>query len=137
MRKLSSERKIELYKAAEDAMKHSYCPYSGFQVGAALLTSDDKVFTGSNVENAAYGASICAERVAFTAALAAGYSEFTAMMVLSADGAVTPCGICRQFIAEFCSPDFLIMTGDNPQDIKEYQLEDLLPYAFSLNKKSC
>lgn len=132
MRELSAELKIELYESAGNALKHSYCPYSGFQVGAALLTADGKIFTGINVENAAYGASVCAERTAFVSAVASGHTEFIALTVVSSEGAVTPCGICRQFIAEFCSPDFLIMTGDNADNIKEYRLGDLLPDAFSL-----
>ncbi len=128
---ITPEMKIELYAQAKRALQSSYSPYSGFAVGAALLSADDEIFAGTNIENASYGGTLCAERAAFAAAITAGVRDFKALMVISVNGAVTPCGICRQFAAEHCSPDFLIMTADSEEDITEYTLGQLLPEAFS------
>src|SRR4051812_41082927 len=90
-----------LFAAALAVQQRAYARYSGFLVGAAVLTSTGEIFTGCNVENASYGLTICAERVAISAAVAAGHREFTAF-ALASRGGVTPCGACRQVIAEFC-----------------------------------
>ncbi|VDM97020.1 unnamed protein product [Thelazia callipaeda] len=91
-----------LIQAARDAMSQAYCPYSNFNVGAALLTADDKVITGVNVENASYSAAICAERCALARAVAQGHRKFEAIAVCAAPAEPTPpCGICRQFLIEF------------------------------------
>ena len=95
--------KEELYEKAVEAMEYSYSPYSKFKVGAALLTKTGKVFTGCNVENASYGAAICAERTAFVKAISEGFKEFEAIAICCdhEDIPAYPCGICRQFIFEF------------------------------------
>jgi cytidine deaminase len=120
----------ELIQAALDAQQRAYCPYSNFPVGAALRTAGGKIFQGCNVENASYGLTNCAERVAAGAAVAAGEREFTAIAVVSRGG-VSPCGACRQFLAEF-SPDLPIVMVDSldPSKISETTLDKLLPGRF-------
>ncbi len=126
---------IELIRTATDAARHAYCPYSGFPVGAALLTRDGRVFTGVNVENASFGLTICAERNAVGAAVAAGAQEFDTIAI-AADGhgaePVTPCGACRQVLAEFGPPRLRILTASihPPRQTGVYTLTDLLPEAF-------
>ncbi len=121
----------ELYRAAKEVLYAAYAPYSGFRVGAALLVEGGQVFTGVNVENSSYGATICAERSAAVKAVAAGYTDFTAIAIVSDDGAVNPCGICRQFLSEFCK-DMDIITGDDEDHLEERKLSDLLPRTFRL-----
>jgi cytidine deaminase len=128
-----------LIDAAKRAAERAYCPYSGFRVGAALLTSDGNISTGCNVENRSYGATICAERTAAVKAISEGRHNFNAVAVVGyyenheSDDTMTycmPCGICRQFIAEFAVPaDFIIIVTDN-KSIKIYTLDELLPEAF-------
>ncbi len=120
----------ELVAAALDAQLRAYCKYSDFPVGAALRTASGMVFQGVNVENASFGLTICAERVAASNAVAAGEREFMAIAVATRTG-VMPCGACRQFLAEF-NPDMLIVTVDslNPRDIRETTLGKLLPGRF-------
>jgi cytidine deaminase len=120
----------ELIRAALDAQQRAFCPYSDFPVGAALRTASGAIYRGVNVENASYGLTICAERVAATAAIAAGEREFTAIAVASRGG-VTPCGACRQFLAEF-NPDLPIILIDSLQQnlIGETTLTVLLPSRF-------
>jgi cytidine deaminase len=124
----------ELIHAALDAQKRAYCPYSNFPVGAAIRTASGKIFQGVNVENVSYGLTICAERVAASAAIAAGENEFTAIAVVS-NGGVTPCGACRQFLAEF-NPSLRIIMVDAHHPDHGYQstLEQLLPSRFDKNK---
>ena len=125
-----------LMSAAIEARKKAYTPYSGFAVGAALLDADGKVFTGCNVENAAYTPTNCAERTAFFKAVSEGSRRFVAIAVVggAADRPlarrVTPCGVCRQVMAEFCDADFLILTGTSPEDYQTDRLGDLLPQSF-------
>ena len=100
----------ELVRLAKTAMQRAYVPYSGYKVGAALLTKGGKVYLGCNIENAAFGPSNCAERTAFFTAIAAGETEFESIAVVGGkDGVVTdifpPCGVCRQVMQEFCAPD--------------------------------
>ena len=123
------ERK-ELIQAALDAQQRAYCPYSDFPVGAALRTASGKIFPGVNVENASFGLTNCAERVAAGAAVAAGEREFTAIAVVSRGG-VSPCGACRQFLAEF-NPDLRIVMVDSldPSQVHETTLDKLLPGRF-------
>ncbi|MBQ9015570.1 MAG: cytidine deaminase [Firmicutes bacterium] len=128
---------LELYRIAEDARKNAYAPFSGFRVGAALLTEDGKVYTGVNVENSSYGATICAERTAFVKAISEGERSFTAIAISAGDVPSLPCGICRQFMYEF-APQIRIITGpireDDPEGgLKVQSLEQLLPEGFSLN----
>lgn len=130
--------RVRLVKAAVKAAGQSYSPYSRFPVGAALMTVGDKVFTGCNVENASYGLTICAERVAVASAVAAGEKKFQALAVVGGRGrAARPCGACLQVLAEFCGPDFPIYLAplkgrsrSNP--IECVALRDLLPQTFSL-----
>lgn len=128
----------ELCKAAISAMKNSYAPYSFFNVGAALLTEDGKIFTGCNIENAAYSPTVCAERTAIFKAVSEGEREFSAIAISGGkDGKIQngapPCGVCRQVMAEFCSPDFKILVVINESgEYKEFTLKELLPESFNL-----
>jgi cytidine deaminase len=124
----------ELIHAALDAQQRAYCPYSNFPVGAAIRTASGKIYQGANVENVSYGLSICAERVAASAAVAAGDREFTAIAIVSRGG-VTPCGACRQFLAEF-NPTLRIVMVDSQHPDHGYQstLDDLLPNRFDKSK---
>ena len=129
------EEKRTLIEAAKKAKEGAYCPYSGFAVGAALLSADGRIFTGSNVENAAYGECICAERTAFVKAVSAGVRSFCMIAVISDSKTPTaPCGSCRQVMAEFCSPEFRILMCDAAGVCEEITLKELLPYAFSLEE---
>lgn len=123
-----------LLKTAEEARKNAYVPYSKFSVGAALLTKSGKIYTGCNIENAAYSPTNCAERTAFFKAISEGEREFEAIAVVGAkDGEkgefCSPCGVCRQVMAEFCEPDFRIVLKDI-DSIRIFSLSELLPSAF-------
>src|SRR3990170_7679186 len=124
----------ELIAAALDAQKRAYCVYSDFPVGAALRTASGMVFQGVNIENASFGLTICAERVAASAAVASGERDFTAIAVVSRGG-VSPCGACRQFLAEF-NPNLPVVMVDSEQQDHGYQatLDDLLPSRFDKSK---
>lgn len=123
----------ELIATAYGAIANAYAPYSKFHVAAALLTKSGKVYTGVNVENSSYGATICAERTAFVKAISEGEQSFRALAVVSAARDLTwPCGICRQFFAEFCDDDFEIISGDQAGNIKLYTLAELFPEGFRL-----
>lgn len=131
--------KHELCEAALAAREHAYAPYSACRVGAALLTADGTVFSGCNVENASYGATLCAERTAVAQAVAAGQRDFAMLAVAGstaeqAVAAFPPCGICRQVLAEFCAPDFPILVVTGEHTFTEYRLEQLLPAAFTLTE---
>ncbi len=135
--KLEALDKKMLIDRALDARERAYSPYSNFCVGAALLCSDGEIFTGVNVENGSYGATICAERSAFCSALSAGKRDFFAIAIVGAerekapDKICPPCGICRQFMAEFCGQDFIILLFDG-QAVVSKTLGELLPEAFKL-----
>ncbi|MDO4799707.1 MAG: cytidine deaminase [Bacillota bacterium] len=119
----------ELLEAAYQAAENAYVPYSDYPVGAAILTTDGRVFTGCNVENSSYGATICAERVAATKAVSEGSAKFRAIAVVSKSKQFTPpCGVCRQFLSEF-SED-LEFVFDDEGEILLYHMNDLLPYSF-------
>ncbi len=126
----------QLILVAAQAAHQAHCPYSGFRVGAALLTSDGRVFTGVNVENASYGLTICAERSAVVAAVTAGTRSFKAIAI-AADGTgpVFPCGACLQVLAEFGQPDLrVLLTGvETPGVAGVYSLGSLFPHAFDPN----
>lgn len=129
-------RKEELIGNAMAAMKNSYSPYSGFCVGAALLTKKGKVYTGCNIENSSYSATNCAERTAIHSAISKGEREFSAIAIVGGkNGRVEsycpPCGVCRQVLAEFCGKDFKIYLY-NGVEIKVYTLDELLPQSFDL-----
>lgn len=126
----------ELVQLAAEAMERAYAPYSGCRVGAALLTEDGRVFTGCNIENAAFTPTCCAERTAIFSAIAQGERAFSAIAVVGGkNGEITglfpPCGVCRQVMAEFCGPDFPIYLGGPAGQIETVRLRDLLPYGFS------
>jgi cytidine deaminase len=117
-----------LLQRAIEAREKSYSPYSHYKVGAALLTTDGKIFTGCNIENAAYSPSVCAERTAIFKAVSEGEREFAAIAVVTADGGA-PCGICRQVIREF-APNLTVIVGNVKRDYQVFTLTDLLPHSF-------
>ena len=126
-----------LLSLAKEAMMKAYAPYSGFFVGAALLTKSGKVYTGCNIENGAYTPTNCAERTAFFKAVSEGEREFEAIAVAGGHGGVItglcpPCGVCRQVMQEFCGPEFLIYMGKENGAWETATLKDLLPWGFTL-----
>lgn len=119
----------DLVRAAKDMVKRAHAPYSKFRVGAAIETKDGKIFKGCNVENASYGLSICAERSAVSAAVAAGETEFVRIAVATSSGKPTaPCGACRQVLAEFAGDLEVILLGSTGTETTS--LVELLPRAF-------
>lgn len=126
----------ELIKAALLARERSYSPYSDYQVGAALLSAEGRVYTGCNIENAAYSPTNCAERTAFFKAVSEGSTVFEKIAIAgSPKGEVSqyafPCGVCRQVMEEFCNPDtFRILIAKSEQDYKVFTLRELLPEGF-------
>ena len=126
----------KLIETAVAQLAYSYTPYSHFKVGAALLTQDGKVYTGCNIENAAYGPSNCAERTAFFKAVSEGERNFRAICIVGGkDGVLTeyaaPCGVCRQVMMEFCSPeDFQIILATSRSHYDIFTLKELLPLGF-------
>ncbi len=134
---MSGQDYLSLYKAAEKARVNAHAPYSGFKVGAALLTGDGRVFTGVNVENSSFGATICAERTAFVKAISEGVRDFEAIAVSAGDEPAVPCGICRQFMSDF-APDLKVVTGPSDEDgngLKVIGLRELFPEAFVLDRQ--
>ena len=125
---LLQEAVVELVAAAAQAQKMAYAPYSRFPVGAALLAADDAVYAGCNVENASYGLTICAERNALAHAVLCGAKQFVAVAVVTENG-VTPCGACRQVLAEF-GPRMTVIVADTRSNRRTYSLAELLPDAF-------
>ena len=125
-----------LIRRAIKAMERAYVPYSGFKVGAALLTESGELYEGCNIENAAYTPSNCAERTAFFKAVSEGELKFSAICIVGGkDGVLTgytaPCGVCRQVMMEFCDPEtFRVILAVNEDDYKEFFLKDLLPMGF-------
>ena len=131
---MNEESLIEL---AKEARINAYAPYSGFMVGAALLTRDGKVYTGCNVENASYGVTSCAERTAFFKAISEGERSFSAIAIVGgekdsqADGVCAPCGVCRQVMREFTDAgEFKVIMCDGKGGIIAKTLEELLPLSF-------
>lgn len=125
-----------LQNSAIKVAASAYVPYSHFQVGAALLCPDGQIITGVNVENTSYGLSVCAERNAICAAVTQGYTYFTAIAVYSpqANSFLTPCGACRQTLAEFMGKDALLYMSGKDQVFVCKTLADLLPFGFSLDE---
>ncbi len=129
----------ELIKSAVVARKNAYAPYSDFYVGAALLADSGKIYTGSNVENASYPVGICAERSAFAAALSAGERNFSAIALIGGKNGERvekfcyPCGMCRQFMSEFCKSDFTIISARSEKEYGKCTLGELLPKGFKLD----
>lgn len=124
----------ELFKIADQVKENAYVPFSKFQVGAALLTKDGQVYTGVNVENSSYGGTICAERTAFVKAISEGKRQFSAIAIASSGGEALPCGICRQFMYEFC-PELDVITGKDENSLRVQPLNVLLPEGFRLEKE--
>ena len=121
----------ELLEVALVARERAYAPYSKFLVGAAVRAESGKIYTGCNVENASFGLTVCAERNALFAAVGAGERKFTALCVVGdTEEPISPCGACRQVMAEFKVP--CIILANLQGDVKEYTLEELLPYGFTL-----
>ena len=121
----------ELLAAARAAMEHSYSPYSGFRVGAAVLAQSGRIYSGCNIENASYGATICAARCAIFSGIAQGERRFIKLAVVSSgDGYPWPCGICRQVMLEFMPPEGSILLEDKGK-ILELALDELMPHGFT------
>lgn len=126
---LTDEKKQELIKAANEVRSKAYAPYSNYSVGAALLTKTGQVFLGVNVENAAYPDTICAERSAVVSAVSAGERDFDAIAVATRNGG-TPCGSCRQVLAEFGLDIEVLLVDENENLVQHNTVRDLLPGAF-------
>ena len=138
--KLEKKKIQNLIRIAADARKFSYAPYSHFAVGAALLGADAKIYTGCNIENAAFTPGNCAERTAVFKAVSEGCREFTAIAIvggkldedaLAQTGYTAPCGVCRQVMAEFCAPDFKVFVSKKNGEYLEFTLAEILPGAFT------
>ena len=130
----------DLIQTALDARKNAYAPYSHYQVGAALLSSDGTIYSGCNIENASYGATNCAERTAFFSAVSEGKRDFLAIAITGglegeeiSDYAV-PCGICRQIMQEFCGDDFQVIVAKSTEDFRQYPFSEILPFGFDGDK---
>ncbi|MBS4194720.1 cytidine deaminase [Lederbergia citri] len=122
----------QLIQEARKAQEKAYVPYSHFPVGAALLTTDGKVYHGCNIENAAYSVVNCAERTAIFKAVSEADRDFAMLAVIAdTDRPVPPCGACRQVIAELCPKNMKVVLANKKGDIKEITVEELLPFAFS------
>ena len=125
----------KLIETAKAARKNAYSPYSRFSVGAALLTKSGKIYTGCNIENATFSPTVCAERTAFAKAISEGEREFVAIAIVGGyddDRSVCyPCGVCRQFMSEFCAGDFKLFFADGEETI-EYSFDEIMPHRFHL-----
>ncbi|KAG9091116.1 hypothetical protein FRC07_011930 [Ceratobasidium sp. 392] len=138
LRALTPEEQRKLIEAAIEAKKSAYNPYSNFRVGAALFTPDGRIITGANIENASYGGTICAERTALVKAVSEGDKQFLAIAVSTdVKSPISPCGICRQFIREFCplsTPILMVSANYTPETASEtvlsVTLSEILPYSF-------
>lgn len=121
----------ELIKIAKKAMENAYVPYSHFRVGAALVTENDEIYTGCNIENASYGGTNCAERTALFKAISEGKQHFKKIVVISdSDDYTYPCGICRQVLSEF-GINIEVIVANNKEEYRTHKLSDILPYAFT------
>ena len=132
---MTPEKLVEL---AKEAMMKAYAPYSGYQVGAALLCADGSVYQGCNIENASYTPTVCAERTAFFKAVSDGHRDFTAIAVCGGKGGVIsgafpPCGVCRQVMREFCEDEFVIYLVE-ADGYEARTLAEILPFSFSAKK---
>ncbi len=121
----------KLLEAAREAAKNAYVPYSHFQVGAAFLTASGEIVGGCNIENASFGLSNCAERTAIFKAVSDGISNFKALAIYGeTEEPISPCGACRQVIAEFCAPEMPVYLISKEMKVKETSVGELLPYSF-------
>ena len=124
--------KEQLIELAKEGREKAYVPYSKFKVGAALLTTDGKVFKGCNIENASFGLTNCAERTAMFKAVSEGERDFAAIAIVAdTEGPCSPCGACRQVISEFCAPNMPVYLTNMKGDVQETTVKELLPGAFS------
>ncbi|PGK33406.1 cytidine deaminase [Bacillus anthracis] len=125
--------KKKYIEEANKMLSQAYIPYSKFPVGAALVTKEGKIYTGCNIENASYGLCNCAERTAIFKAVSEGERDFSYLVITGeTDGPISPCGACRQVIAEFCEPKMPVLLTNVKGDEKEVTVEQLLPGAFSI-----
>lgn len=135
---MNNKQRKELYEKALSAREKSYCPYSRFATGAALLGKSGRIYLGCNVENGAYGPTVCAERTAIFKAVSEGEREFEAIAVCGApegeepDKPCAPCGTCRQVMSEFVKEDFEVILYDAESGTKSYPFKDILPLHFQL-----
>lgn len=128
---MATNQRSQLIEAASAVRAHAYAPYSRFQVGAAVLTSTGEIFAGCNVENASYGLTICAERAAIGSSIAAGHKSIVAVAVVTRGGH-SPCGACRQVLAEFGpTMEVVMVDADQPSCVRTTTLDKLLPDSFS------
>jgi cytidine deaminase len=133
---MNPEQRQKLIDTALAMRERAYSPYSKFRVGAAVLCTSGEIYGGCNVENASYGLTLCAERVALVSAVAAGETKYAAMAVATSGGA-SPCGACRQFAAEFHGDlPVLIVNADRPDQVRETNLAELLPEQFHLDERT-
>jgi len=127
---LTTRVKEELIRKANEAREQAYAPYSRYQVGAAVLTADGQVFTGCNIENAAFPSSLCAERVAIFKAVSEGHRQLRAIAVVTSNGG-SPCGGCRQVMREFGGKQLVVLIADGSGTLlEELTLDELLPRSF-------
>ncbi len=132
---------LDLVQAALQARAFSYCPYSDFAVGAALLCTDGRIYTGCNIENAAFGPTVCAERTAIFKAISEGARSFAALAVVGGPAKETiqkecpPCGVCRQVLREFCDDEFPIYLSADGKTFREISLQSLLPESFQAGQQ--
>ncbi len=130
--KIEGSKAEDLIEAAKKARENAYAPYSNYKVGAALLAEDGRIFTGCNVENAAFGLTMCAERNAVGNAVQNGVQRFVAIAIVTDDEPpATPCGACRQVLAEF-RQNLHVITANLKGDVQNYFLNDLIPELFTL-----
>jgi len=131
---MAKPNKARLIAAALEARKNAVAPYSKFQVGAALFTSDGEIISGANVESVSYGLTCCAERVALFKALTEGKNDFRGIAIVAAlPGGPTPCGACRQLLAEYAPAALVwVVDANSPKIVREFTVRELLPEAFSL-----
>ena len=137
---MNTELEKCLIEMAIEAAKGAYAPYSHYHVGAALLTEDEKIYTGCNIENVSFGATNCAERTAFFKAVSEGSRDFQAIAIVGgtadneSEGQFSdyafPCGVCRQVMKEFCKEGFVILVAKSVEDYQRFTLGELLPHAF-------
>ena len=138
--KLSESEREELIACALEARDRAYAPYSRFAVGAAIMSTDREIYTGCNVENSSFGATNCAERTAIFKAVSEGTKDFMAIAICGGpmgqpvSGICTPCGICRQVLSEFCSPDMPVILLTGEESYEEHSLGELLPMGFTLEE---
>lgn len=128
---------VELIEKAKEAAENAYVPYSGFKVGAALLTKKGKLYLGCNIESSSYSPTNCAERTAFFKAVSEGEREFEKIAIVGGKNGnfsdyCTPCGVCRQVMSEFSDADFTVILGKNGDEYRKFTLGELLPHSFNL-----